>query len=76
MSVCKIDAIRLAEFDPRSWDMANKENGKYTLVNKDDRKAVLMKSGQPFIYSSRELATIGKRALEAERKLSLLVVSV
>lgn len=40
----------------------------------DDGKPVLMKSGEPFTYTSREWARIGKRVLENLRKISIKVV--
>lgn len=55
--------------------MTNNKNEKFTLVTKDDRQLVRMKNGEPFVYSSRELAKIGKRALENDRKVSLLIVA-
>lgn len=50
-------------------------NGTFTLVDKDDKQLIRQKNGQPFLYSSRELARLGKRALENDRKVSLLIVS-
>lgn len=61
-------------FDSLHAHMTNNNENKFTLVTKDDRQIVRMKSGEPFVYSSRELAKIGKRALENDRKVSLLVV--
>lgn len=55
--------------------MTNSNENKFTLVTKDDRQIVRMKNGEPFVYTTRELAKIGKRALENERKVALLVVS-
>ncbi len=54
--------------------MTNK-NEKFTLVNKEDRQLVRQKNGQPFVYSTRELARMGKRALENDRKAVLVIVS-
>lgn len=61
-------------FDSLHAHMVNNNENKFTLVTKDDRQIVRMKNGEPFVYSSRELAKIGKRALENDRKVSLLVV--
>lgn len=36
---------------------------------------ILMKNGKPFIYTSRALAQMGRKLLEAERKTSLSVIS-
>lgn len=46
----------------------------YTLQTKSGT-AVLMNNGTPFQYSSRELAYLGKRLLEVERKESYTVIS-
>ena len=53
----------------------NNENTKFTLVTKEERAAVLQKDGTPFIYSTRDLAKLGKRALETDRKVALVIVS-
>ena len=50
-------------------------NEKFTLVDKEDRQLVRQKNGEPFVYSTRELARIGKRVLENDRKITLVVVS-
>jgi hypothetical protein len=55
--------------------MTNNKNEKFTLVTKEDRQIVRQKNGEPFVYSSRELARMGKRALENDRKVTLVVVS-
>lgn len=36
---------------------------------------VKMKNGQPFVYSSRDLARTAKKLLEGEHKTTLTVVS-
>jgi len=48
---------------------------KFTLVTKDEREPVLMKrTGERFEYSDLERALQGKRILEGDRKVSLVVV--
>ncbi|UDL16386.1 hypothetical protein SEA_ZOOMAN_111 [Microbacterium phage Zooman] len=53
----------------------NNKETKFTLVTKEDRQLVRQRNGQPFTYSSRELARMGKRALENDRKAALVIVS-
>lgn len=53
----------------------NNKETKFTLVTKDDKQLVRQRNGQPFTYSSRELARMGKRALENDRKVALVIVS-
>lgn len=55
--------------------MTNNKDNKFTLLTKDDRQLVRQRNGQPFVYSSRELARMGKRALENDRKAALVIVS-
>jgi hypothetical protein len=52
----------------------NKET-KFNLVTKDTRELVLMeRTGEPFVYSSKELAQRGKRSIENLRKVALTIV--
>lgn len=55
--------------------MTNNKNEKFTLVTKENREAVLQKNGEPFEYSTRELAKMGKRALEKDRETILVIVT-
>lgn len=55
--------------------MTNKnESTQFTLVTKEDRQIVRMKNGEPFVYSTKALAQIGKRALENDRSVGLIIV--
>jgi hypothetical protein len=47
----------------------------FKLVNKTGQTA-LMRNGEPFLYSSRVLANIAKKLLDAERKESFTITSV
>jgi len=52
----------------------NKENT-FNLVEKESRALVRMKlTGEPFVYTTRETARSGKRILENDRKVALVVV--
>jgi len=44
------------------------------ILHDADGKIVSMKNGTPFTYSTSELATLGKRLIEGERKGALTVV--
>ena len=46
----------------------------FKLISKDGN-SVTMKSGSPFLYTSRDLARIGQRVLEADRKDSFKIVT-
>lgn len=54
--------------------MTNKNESQYSLITKDDRQLVRMQNGEPFVYSSKSLAYMGKRALEKDREIQLQVV--
>lgn len=55
--------------------MTNNKDNKFTLITKDTREPVLMKlTGEPFVYSSKALAQQGKRSLENDRKIGILIV--
>lgn len=55
--------------------MTNNKEIKYNLVTKDTRELVLMeRTGEPFEYSSQQLARQAKRSLENLRKIVLVVV--
>ena len=47
----------------------------FTLVDSFG-SPVLMKNGTPFSYSNKELAGLGKRFLEADRKATFKVVKL
>lgn len=40
----------------------------------EDGQTLLMRNGKPFEYSTRQLAKLGKRFIELERKITLKVV--
>ena len=46
---------------------------KFKLLDKSG-KPFLMKNGEPFIYTTKQTAQMGKKFLEAERKTVLKVV--
>jgi hypothetical protein len=52
----------------------NNTNQKYTLVTKDGEPVLMERTGEPFLYSTKALATQGKRSLENHRKVSLRVI--
>jgi len=57
------------------WHMTNNKENKYNLVTKDTRELVLMeRTGEPFVYSTRELAQRGKRSIEKHREVALSIV--
>ena len=47
----------------------------FTLVELESGQLVRQKNGQPFVYTSKSLAVLGKRALEEHRELKLKIVS-
>ena len=55
--------------------MTNNKNEKFTLVTKEGREPVVQQNGRPFEYSTRDLAKLGKRALENDRKAVLVIVT-
>lgn len=40
----------------------------------EEGTALLMKNGEPFIYTNKKLAQMGKKFIEADRKVTLKIV--
>lgn len=47
----------------------------FSLVEIESGQLVRQKNGEPFVYTSKSLAVLGKRALEENRKVKLKIVS-
>jgi len=55
--------------------MTNNNNQKFTLKNRETGELVRMeRTGEPFVYSSKQLASQGKRALEKDREIQIAVI--
>ena len=55
--------------------MTKNNETKYTLKVKDTGELLRMKlTGEPFVYSTKALAQQGKRSLEKDREVSLVIV--
>lgn len=55
--------------------MTENNDGKFKLIDRKSREAVLMeRTGEPFYYSTKEIAERARKTLEAHRKATLQVV--
>ena len=72
---CKSEAFGLREFESLQRHMTENKENTFNLVEKESRALVRMKlTGEPFVYTTRETARSGKRILENDRKVALVVV--